>query len=47
MLLDDTAAPKLRPIPGYRCDMRTSKRFIAPDRIALAVSIDGGEQGKI
>jgi hypothetical protein len=24
-----------------------SKRFIAPDRIALAVSIDGGEQGKI
>jgi hypothetical protein len=47
MLLDDTAAPKLRPIPGYRCDMRTSKRFIAPDRNALAASLDGGEQGKI
>jgi hypothetical protein len=27
--------------------MRTSKRFIAPDRIALAVSTDGGEQRKI
>jgi hypothetical protein len=28
-------------------DMRTRKRFIAPDRIALVASIDGGEQGKI
>ena len=28
-------------------DMRTSKRFIAPDRNALASSLDGGEQGKI
>jgi len=27
--------------------MRTSKRFIAPDRIALAASIDGGEPGTI
>jgi hypothetical protein len=27
--------------------MRIRKRFIAPDRIALAASIDGREQGKI
>jgi hypothetical protein len=47
MLLDDTSAPKLRPIPGYRCDMRIRKRSIAPDRIALVASIYGGEQGKI